>query len=423
MSWGIRMKILACGRFFVLLILASISTNQISAGAKPIKVQEALVKLGRFEVVRSKVGIQLLFDFAKNTPIKPVYDENSLTLSLFFPRVLPHEFETNKNWKRLEGLSEQGLLSSVSLDRTDAPQGSVLKLQFPREKTLKNGVVVQNELFVKWSLVENRGTRLIVNSFACHALKKLKARVSKSVLYATNDVVQNDFLPVPGIKQLERRIIVDAGHGGTDLGAKGCGNVYEKDIALQVVKLLEKKLKAEGFKVHLTRNDDKNISLASRNTLAHQLKADAFISIHLNSSGKIGSDAKGVETYFLAQDGVLPPTHVGGYYFVNTKKDQALIDTLNRYMQDNIELSKNLATCVQSDLVGTLRANKMPTRNRGVKSAHLRLLVRNNLPTALVEIGFITNPEEKARLASKKGQNVVADGIVNGIKRYFEGNV
>lgn len=415
------MKILTCGRFFALLTIACIATNQQSVlSAKSVKIQEKLVKLGRFEVARSKVGIQLLLDFPRNIAIKPVYDENSLTLSLFFPRVLPHEFETNKNWQRLGALSEHGLLSTVALERTNSPAGSVLRLQFPREKTLKSGAVVQNELVVKWSIVEMRGTRLIVNTYAGHALKKISKQGSKTVLYATNDVVQNDFSPLAGIKQLERRVIIDAGHGGTDLGAKGCGNIYEKDIALQVVKLLEKKLKAEGFKVHLTRSGDKNISLASRNTLANQLKADAFISVHLNSSGKIGSDAKGVETYFLAQNGMLPPTHVGGYYFVNTAKDQGLIDILNKYTRNNIELSKNLATCVQNDLVGTLRANNMPTRNRGVKSAHLRLLVRNNLPTALVEIGFITNPEEKARLASKNGQNVVADGIVRGIKRYFE---
>lgn len=411
------MKILSYSRFFWLISTIGIAIPSISARNNHLE---------RLEVSQSDIGLHLLFDFVRNTQIKPHFNEHSLTLSLFFQQVRPIELKNNPNWGRLQKLHASGHLLNVELEaQENGTAGSILRIQFPKEIKTSDNSSQPNQLLIKWSMVETRGTRFIIDAISKNALDKIRKH-GATILYATNDVVQNDFSSIAGLgshttsKAKERRIIIDAGHGGSDLGAKGYNNLCEKDIALQVSKRLAKKLKAQGYNVHLTRNDDRNVSLVSRSTLANQLKADAFISIHLNSAGKINSKTDGVETYFLAPQGMLPPTHVGGYYFVNTAEDQALIDALNKHTRSKIEASKSLATCVQNHLVRSLRHNNVATKDRGVKSAHLRLLLRNNVPTALVEIGFITNPREAAALSSQKRQEIITDGIMRGLKRYFE---
>ncbi len=419
------MKLLTRSNIFALLIFVCTAATLHSEPTKPAAKTAKSVQLKRLEVAHSNLGIHLLFDFVQNTQIKPTYNEDALALSIFFADISPRDLQANSQWGKLEKLHESGLLTSIELeDPNKATRGSTVRLYFPKTITAKDNSKHENQLLIKWYTVEINGTRLVIDAISKQALEDVSKQGQTIVTLATNDVVQNDFSPMTGLttsnQATERRIVIDAGHGGTDIGATGCGNVCEKDIALQVSKLLAKKLKAVGYKVHLTRNDDRNVSLVTRSTLANQLKADAFISIHLNSSGKIGSNATGVETYFLAKDGVLPPTHVGGYYFVNTEHDQTLIDKLNKHTRNKIESSKLLATCVQNQLIRTLHGNNVTAKDRGVKSAHLRLLLRNNVPTALVEIGFITNRKEAAQLATQEGQEVVVDGISRGITRYFE---
>lgn len=415
------MKTVLRGKFFALLIIVcTAATHQVQA----IPSKPANAQLQRIEVGQNSLGAHLLFDFVQNTSIKPHYEAATQTLSIFFAGISPHDLQEHEHWSKLDALRTSGLLNTIELDDPDkATRGSTVRLCFAKTITAKDQSTQENKLVVQWSLIETRGTRLIINAMSKHALEEI-SKQGASVLFATNDVVQNDFSVMSGIsapkhKPTDRRVVIDAGHGGSDHGAIGCGNRCEKDIALQVSKLLAKKLKASGYNVHLTRNDDRNVSLANRSSLANQLKADAFISIHLNSSGKIGSNATGVETYFLAKDGMLPPTHVGGYYFVNTEHNQKLIDAMNKQTRKKIEGSKLLATHVQNQLISTLRSNEMPVKDRGVKSAHLRLLLRNNMPTALVEIGFITNKQEAAYLATEEGQNTVVDGVVRGLSRYF----
>ena len=408
------------GNFFALLIIVCTAATQQNINAS--------TKIERIEVSSDDMGIHLLFDFIRATVVKPHYCETTQTLSLFFPQVRPHDLQTHNNWAQITNLSEKGL--TVELDeQQEETSGAVLRLRFPKSATLSgDSSESQNQFVVKWSNVsgiqwsnpEKNGNRFTVNVFSIQALKKINQ--GTTILCATNDVVQNDFSTMAGLpkKSSSRRIIIDAGHGGSDHGARGCGNVCEKEIALQVSKLLVKKLKAAGHQVYLTRNKDQNVALIKRCNLANQLKADAFISIHLNSSGKIGSKSAGIETYYLTKTGILPPSHVGGYYFVNTEQDQTLIEAINKYVKNKVDASKALATCVQKQIIHTLRKNNCAAKDRGLKSDHLRLLLHNNVPTTLVEIGFVTNPHEAAMLQTASYQNTLAAGITRGVQQYFD---
>jgi len=177
-------------------------------------------------------------------------------------------------------------------------------------------------------------------------------------------------------------IVIDPGHGGHDPGATA-GGAQEKDINLAVGLKLRDILQKSGVKVYMTRSTDVFISLDGRVEFSNKIKPDAYISIHVNSTG--GSSVKGIETFYNSSYGSMP-----------------------------VE-SKLLATDIQSEL---LRATGAV--NRGVKDANFRVTRGNHTPAVLVEVGFISNEGERANLLSSSYQNKLVSGIYNGIEKYFK---
>ena len=386
--------------------------------------------ISTIEIYSTKISVDILFDFMRNTKIIPEYNNGTKTLTLRFPELRPAAFENHAHWNVMKQLQECGItVDLIDQVGNKRDKGTDLCLVFPKNNGHdkdENGFIVKWTDFndIQWSNPNKKGNRFTINIFSKKALATLKkglAKKSSVVQLATNDVIQNDFSSMPGMtaQNSNRRIIIDAGHGGTDHGAIGCSNTSEKTIALQVAKALVKKLKNAGYQAHLTRNEDKYVPLVTRSNLSEQLKADAFISIHLNSSGKIGSSASGVETYFLTKTGITNPSHVGGYYFINTKHDKKAIQTINEHVHNKITTSKALASCVQQAVINTLNQESFTTKDRGVKEDHLRLLLYNNIPSTLIEIGFITNPDEAAKLQTVQYQNTLAAGIAHGVHQYF----
>jgi N-acetylmuramoyl-L-alanine amidase len=388
--------------------------------------------IDRIEVSSNAVSVKLMFDFPRSVMVRPAYNEDNQTLDLFFPNIQERTLKANSNWSQIEALSSMGI--AVSLKSNQGAQGSILSLCFAGASD-SNGrdknddqenqpaqflVEYSNVDGAHWGNADRAGNRFVVDIFSAQALRQLNK--TTTVLCATNDVLQNDFMPIAGLKKKpsSRRIMVDAGHGGNDFGARGCGNIHEKEIALQVSRRLVKKLRAAGHQAYLTRDDDRNVPLVKRCSLAGQLKADVLISVHLNSSGKIGSRPSGVETYYLSKAGLVAPSHVGGYFFVNGEKDTALINAAHAYAKNKTEGSKLLAQNVHSQLLGTLRRSQHDPIDRGVKADHMRLLMHSSVPTTLVEIGFITNPQEAEKLKSAPYQELVAAGIAGGVLKYFD---
>ncbi len=222
-----------------------------------------------------------------------------------------------------------------------------------------------------------------------------------------------------------KTIVIDPGHGGRDSGAIGYKkNVYEKDIVFKISKELARVLKQKGHKVHLTRTRDAFVKLPKRTQYANKMKADIFISIHANAiprSGKIHR-AHGVETYFLS------PANSKRAARVAAKENIKDMDNMNRFGKESflnflnrekILASNKLAIDIQQGMLGTLRNHYSKIKDMGVRKGPFWVLVGAQMPAVLVEVGFVSNPMEEKRLINSTYQKRLAQGLAEGIERYF----
>ena len=222
------------------------------------------------------------------------------------------------------------------------------------------------------------------------------------------------------------KIVLDPGHGGKDPGAIGVGGVVEKDVVLAIaVRLKERLAEIPNLDVILTRDRDVFLALEERTARANAERADLFVSIHGNASPN--ADLSGVETYYLnntndratlrlakMENGLQAMTAHG-----KRDRDAALIlsDLIQNY---KIQESVALAEEVQRTLIAELSARATPANNLGVKRGPFYVLVGAGMPCVLVEVSFLTHPQEGARLATRSYQETIADGLLRGIRRFVE---
>ena len=209
-------------------------------------------------------------------------------------------------------------------------------------------------------------------------IKNVKKQVSKPVIKKptqTTPIVLNP--PKTTSNNTGRKkVVIDAGHGGTDVGATG-GGIYEKNITLDVSKRVETILKQRGYQVMMTRPDDKFVSLQDRVTISENYSPDIFVSIHVNSS--VRPEITGVETHYYHQ------------------------------------YSMSLAQTVHSAF-----ASAVQSPNRGLFKSKFYVINHTTCPAILVEIGFISNASERAQLVSEKRKQATAKSIADGIDNYFK---
>ena len=172
-------------------------------------------------------------------------------------------------------------------------------------------------------------------------------------------------------------IAIDPGHGGIDPGAIGIYNEKEKVYTLDISLRLKRELEKRGARVIIARSNDKNPSLGTRTRLANSYKADAFISVHVNSFVK--SYAKGTETYYYKA------------------------------------IDKPLSREIQKGMVQTLKL-----QNNGIKKSNMYVLKYSTMPSVLIEPCFITNPTENYLIKQGSFRQKIADGVVIGLERYFK---
>jgi N-acetylmuramoyl-L-alanine amidase len=217
---------------------------------------------------------------------------------------------------------------------------------------------------------------------------------------------------LPGI----RTIVIDPGHGGKDVGALGPGGLMEKDVTLAVARKLASVLAAKtGARIVMTREDDTLISLDQRTAIANQYKADLFLSVHMNAA--VVKGAKGSETYFLsleASDELAKKAAESE----NTSASSSAASDLNLILWDlaqqaYLDESSRFAQAIQEEL-----NSATSVANRGVKQAPFKVLVGATMPAALVEVGFISNPEEEGKLKSEEFQNLMVDALTRAVQRY-----
>jgi N-acetylmuramoyl-L-alanine amidase len=225
-------------------------------------------------------------------------------------------------------------------------------------------------------------------------------------------------LPMPIPATGVRTIVLDPGHGGEELGAQGQRGTQEKDVTLQVARRLRTLLESRlGVRVFLTRDDDRTVPLDDRSAFANNHKADIFLSIHGNAA--VRPAMKGAEVYYLtveradrearrrADDAATSLPALGGG---NRTIDLILWETAQaRYL----EQSAALANTIQESL-----SAKVAMSPRAVQQAPFRVLVGANMPAALVEIGYLSNPEQEQQIASVEYQTAVAEALYDAVAKF-----
>ena len=217
-----------------------------------------------------------------------------------------------------------------------------------------------------------------------------------------------------------RRIIIDPGHGGKDPGASAF-NVKEKDIALRISLSLRRIIKKNhpNIKVLMTRNSDRFIKLEARTAYANKNKGDLFLSIHVNASPRV--NLSGVETYYLNLTSDAETLALAAKENQTSQKSISELQTILRDLMTNSKImeSKDLAGKVQSSIVAFTKKSSHQLRNLGVKQAPFFVLIGAQMPSILIETGFLTNPQENRFLNTSKYRQVIAEGIYRGIRIYL----
>jgi N-acetylmuramoyl-L-alanine amidase len=189
----------------------------------------------------------------------------------------------------------------------------------------------------------------------------------------------NPPINAPRINNSKPLVVIDPGHGGRDPGAIGIGGLKEVEvifpISLEVARILEQ----QGIQVMLTRNSDFFVSLQGRTDMANRANADLFVSIHANSMGLQRPDVNGLEVYYFG--------------------DRRLSDVIHR----NIVRSVNM-------------------RDRGVRRARFYVLRNSNMPSTLVEVGYVTGAEDVQKLRNNNFRSQMAAAIARGIIEYIQQN-
>ena len=215
------------------------------------------------------------------------------------------------------------------------------------------------------------------------------------------------------------RVVIDAGHGGNDVGTHGPSGYLEKDLSLDVAKRLAALIRENmGSDVVMTRSDDVYVGLEERTRIANEHKADLFLSIHANSSPF--RSAAGVETFvlnFTTNKSVLDLAtreNAGSEMSIHDLQD--LLQKIA--LRDKVDESRELAGRLQTSLAKLSNNANDAARNRGVKKAPFVVLIGANMPSVLAEIGFLTNATDEALLRKPEHRQKIADALYQGIASY-----
>jgi N-acetylmuramoyl-L-alanine amidase len=218
--------------------------------------------------------------------------------------------------------------------------------------------------------------------------------------------------------------VVDPGHGGEQEGAIAPDGAREKDLALEIARRVAARLRKLGAKVVLTRTGDISVPLANRAAIANAMRADLFVSIHLNSmpTAEQRRSSHGVETYFLSADAT--DTHasavaarenadrLAGEPVIDPNDPvAAILDDLENAA--SLQNSSRLAYAIHEQLVGALGAE-----DRGVKQAPFYVLAGARMPAVLLEVGFISSEAEAERLRTRAYQEQIAGAVAEGVAAF-----
>ena len=333
----------------------------------------------------------------------------------------------------------------VVLDLSEAAEFSTLSLENPERFVVD---LSQSRLTASINALPLEGTPLsgvrsgIRQGADLRLVFDLSASVSTSVfLLPPNDTTGHRVVidlfdktpteepePVLSVESLESRrdivIAIDPGHGGEDPGALGPGGLREKTVVLQIARRLENQLaKIPGFKPMLVRTGDYYVSLKNRRDKARVLEADLFVSIHADAFRE--KSAHGASVYALSMRGATSTT---AQYLADTENAADLVGGVELAEMDpmlagvladlsmtgTLDASLNLGALILEQIDGVARLHK-----KRVEQAGFAVLKSPDVPSLLIETGFISNPGEAERLATPAYQDKMARAIRRGIQSWF----
>ena len=238
------------------------------------------------------------------------------------------------------------------------------------------------------------------------------------------------FCPAVHASKTPFKIVVDPGHGGADEGTvydDGRTRVAEKDVTLLLARQVVRQLKNRGYKVYMTRNTDREVPLPARTALANRLGADVFLSIHMNSTPTpMVNDAQGIETYILNSTSDASSRRlahlensVTGASATDSPEgmDVALI-LKDLRLDANVTESKRLACSIQGNMVSASTDAGHSRRNRGVKQALFHVLLGADMPSVLLEAGFLTSSKDRNVVLSVRGQHAISGAITRALDQF-----
>jgi len=219
-------------------------------------------------------------------------------------------------------------------------------------------------------------------------------------------------------------VVLDPGHGGDQDGALSPAGLKEKDLTLEIARRVAAALKSQGMRVVMTRTGDLTVPLANRPAIANAIKADVFISIHLNSmpTAEQRAHTTGIESYFLSADATdAHATAVAARENADLLAGEELVDPSDPVAAilsdladaESLAGSSRLAYDIHQRLVAALGAE-----DHGVKQAPFYVLAGARMPAVLLELGFISHQDDAARLATREYQERIAAAIADGVRAW-----
>ena len=244
------------------------------------------------------------------------------------------------------------------------------------------------------------------------ATKQAPANLPPAAQVAGN---QKPLNATPSLSAPKLRIVLDAGHGGWDLGTVGRKGLLEKDLVLDIVQRLGQLIESRlGAEVIYTRKDDSYLALEKRAEIANLAQAGLFLSVHANYSDY--PSARGVETYYT-----------NTYSSVKARTEEAdeaaaagvkAVDWTNVDIRAKVHESRRVAASIQRSLYAMLSAKNPGLPNRGVKEAHYVVLTGTSMPAILAEVSFVSSPTDENNLQSSTYRQQIAEALYGGIARY-----
>jgi N-acetylmuramoyl-L-alanine amidase len=213
-------------------------------------------------------------------------------------------------------------------------------------------------------------------------------------------------------------VVLDPGHGGDDAGVRASDGLLEKEVTLDVARRLKQRLETRlGVRVILTRDDDRTLGPDERAAFANNSKADLFLSLHAN--GALGPGMAGAEVYSLSLD------QEGENVRRITSKEAVTLPAIGGTRRTLEIVPWNLAQAAHVDrsttlaaMLGEELARRLPMSPRGVQRAGMRVLTGANMPAALVELAYLTNPDQAAKARGEEFRNAAADALFESVSRF-----